>query len=82
MDKKEIFEKVIEICKEVFENEDVVLTDASTASDVEGWDSITHLNLISDLEDEFGIAFTLEEITKSKALGDLVDALMKHLEEK
>ena len=81
MDRKEIFDKVVAICKDVFDNEEVILTEASDAAEVEEWDSLTHLNIISDMEEEFKISFTLEEITDAKNLGELVDALMRHLEE-
>jgi acyl carrier protein len=80
--REEILKKVIEIAKDVFDNEDIVLTEATTASDVEEWDSLTHMSLISDIEDEFGINFTLSEISGSKNLGELITALMKHVEEK
>jgi acyl carrier protein len=82
MERAEVLEKVTEIARDVFENEDVVLTESSTAADVEEWDSLTHLSLISDIEEEFEINFTLGEISGSKNLGELITALMKHLDEK
>lgn len=80
MDRNEIFEKVTEICKDVFDNQDLVLTEVTSAADVKEWDSLTHLNIISDIEDEFGMSFTLDEIINSKNLGELVTAIVKHLE--
>lgn len=82
MDKQEIFQTIIEICKEVFENEDLVLTEASSAADVEEWDSLTHLSLINELEVKYDVEFTLDEVTKSQNLGELLNALMKHIAEK
>lgn len=82
MDRNEVFKKVMEIAKDVFDNDAVVLTDETTAADVEEWDSLTHLSLISDIEDEFDISFTLSEISGSKNVGELVDALMRHINEK
>jgi acyl carrier protein len=82
MDRKEVLEKIIEIAKDVFENENVVLTENSRADDFEEWDSLTHLNLISDMEDEFKIHFTLDEISDLENLGELVTAVLQHLEEK
>jgi len=78
----EILETVIRVCKEVFDNEDMELTAESCSSDFEEWDSLTFLNIISDLEDEFGIGFSLDEITDSKNLGQLAAAIEKHLKEK
>lgn len=82
MDRTEVFEKVVEIARDVFENDEVVLSDSSTAADVEEWDSLTHMSLVSDIEVEFGINFTLSEISGSKNLGELVNALMRHIGEK
>lgn len=78
----EILERVIGVCKDVFNNEGLELTAMSCAADVEEWDSLTNLSIISDLEDEFGIGFTLDEIINSKNLGELSAAIEKHLKEK
>ena len=79
MDRKEIMAKVNEIARDVFDNNAVTLTDATTATDVEEWDSLTHLLFTNEIEDEFGITFTLSEVTKSKNVGELVDAISRHL---
>ena len=79
MTRSEILEKVIEICKDVFEDDDLILTESSSSSDVEEWDSLSHLSLISDVEDEFYITLTLDEISNSKNLGELVSAIMRHI---
>jgi len=82
MDRREVFEKMTDICRDVFDESDLVITDESTAADVLGWDSLTHLSLINELEQEYGIAFTLDEVTGSKNIGDLLDAIMKHIEKR
>lgn len=82
MGRKDIFEKINEICRDVFEEDDLVVTDVTTAEDVEGWDSLTHLTLISEIENEFDVKFTMGEIQKSKNVGELVDALIRHLDGK
>ncbi len=80
MDRNEILKKITEIARDVFDNDEVELTEQTTAADVEEWDSLSHLSLVSDIEDEFGITFTLAEITGSKNVGELVDAIIKHME--
>lgn len=82
MDRNEILAKITEIAKDVFDNDEVELTEATTAADVKEWDSLSHLSLISDIEDEFGITFTLAEVSGSKNVGELVDAIIKHRSEK
>lgn len=81
MERKEVLEKVIAICRDVFDNENINLSETSCAAEVEEWDSLTHLSIISDLEDEFKINFTLDEINNSKNLGEIVNAIIKHLSE-
>ena len=82
MNRNEILAKINEIAKDVFDNDEVELTEQTTAADVEEWDSLSHLSLVSDVEDEFGITFTLAEVSGSKNVGELIDAIIKHLENK
>ena len=79
MTREEAFERVVDICRDVFENDDLELNDESNANTVDEWDSLTHLNLINDIEEEFKMKFTLDEFSNRANLGELVDALMKHL---
>lgn len=80
MDRRIVFEKVSDVCRDVFEDENLAITDETTADDIEEWDSLTHLSLIDEIEQEYDIAFTLDETTKSKNIGELVDATIKHIE--
>ncbi len=82
MDRNEVFEKLTEICRDVFDDENLVISEKTTAADVEGWDSLTHLSLVNELEETYEIAFTLDEVSNSKNIGELLNALMKHIEEK
>ena len=82
MERNEILKKLTEIAKDVFDNDEVELTEATTAADVEEWDSLSHLSLISDIEDEFDITFTLAEVSGSKNVGERIDAIVKHIGEK
>ena len=77
-----MLQKVQEICRDVFEDDQLTVTEDTSAADIEGWDSLTHLSLVSELEEAFDIAFTLDETTGSKKLGDLVSAIEKHVGEK
>ena len=82
MNREEVFEKVTGIIRDVFENDGIVVSETTTAADVEGWDSLTHLNLVNEIEMDFDIRFMLSEVQGSKNVGELVTALMKHLAEK
>ena len=82
MERNEILKKITEIARDIFDNDEVELTEATTAADVEEWDSLSHLSLVSDVEDEFGITFTLAEVSGSKNVGEFIDAVIKHLNSK
>lgn len=77
MTRNEIFEKVNEVCKEVFDDESIQINDATTANDIEEWDSLTHLQLISEIETEYKIKFTMGEIQGFANIGELIDTINK-----
>lgn len=82
MERNKVFEKLTEICRDVFDDANLIVTESTTAADVDRWDSLTHLSLINELEETYKVAFTLDEMKESKNIGDLLTALMKHIEEK
>jgi acyl carrier protein len=80
MDRNEVLKKIIEVCLDVFENDELVLDENSCSANVEEWDSLSHLSIISDLEDEFDISFSLDEMTNIRNLGELADAVMRKIQ--
>lgn len=72
MTKNEITEELQEIFRDVFDDEDIVLFDEMTSDDVEDWDSLSHINLISDIEAKFEITFTTDEIVGTKNVGEFI----------
>lgn len=75
MDKTEILLKVQQIFKDVLDDESIVLTNETTANDVEGWDSLTHIQLIVAIEKLFKIKFTSKEILSWKNVGEMIDCI-------
>lgn len=67
-----IKEKLAVIFKEVFKSDDIVITDALTAADVAGWDSLSNLSMVDRVEKEFGIKLKLREIISMQNVGDLI----------
>ena len=72
MEKQEIIEKITGIFREVFSDNNIVINDEMTANDVENWDSLTHMLMITKVEETFGVKFKLKELNKLKQVGDLV----------
>lgn len=75
MDIGTIRTKVVSMIHAVFAQPDISVSDDTVAGDVEGWDSFNHMNLIMQVEEEFGIAFDTEEIGKMGRVGDLIEAI-------
>jgi len=79
MERSEILAKVAEIFREELELDDLVLTDETTADDVEEWDSLSHVQLVAAMEEAFGIEFKSREILSWENIGDLIDSIEKKL---
>lgn len=75
MDKNAIIEKLTAIFHEIFNDNNIVLRDNMTAADVENWDSLTHMLMITKVEEVFGIKFKLKELNKLKMVGDLISII-------
>ena len=75
MDKAEILSKVNEIFWDVLDDDSIILKYENTASDVEGWDSLTHIQLIVGIEKSMKIKFTSREILSWKNVGEMVDCI-------
>lgn len=75
MKRIEIAEKMTTIFHEVFNDNSIVLRDDMTAADVDNWDSLTHMLMITKVEEEFGVKFKLKELNKLKMVGDLLSSL-------
>ena len=75
MNKNEIVEKLTMIFHEVFNDNSIVLHDDMSAADVENWDSLTHMMMITKVEEVFGIRFKLKELNRLKHVGDLCNII-------
>lgn len=80
MTREEIISKLTAIFHEVFNDNTIVLRDDMTAKDVEKWDSLTHMLMISKVEETFGIRFKLKELNKLKQVGDLIAIIESKLQ--
>ena len=73
MSRDEIFTRLNEVFQDVFGDDDITVTDETTAADVEGWDSLRHITLLAAVEDEFDIEFSMGQTLKMKNVGERVD---------
>ncbi len=75
MSREEIAERVTNVFREVFNDDTLVLTDTTTAADVPGWDSLRHITLMEEVEEEMDIRFTMLEINCMKNVGEMFDII-------
>jgi acyl carrier protein len=73
----DILERLQPIFHDILDNPGLVITRDSSALNVDGWDSLAHINLISAVEQEFRVRFALGELADLKNVGDMID-LMEH----
>lgn len=76
MDKNEILKQLQAIFRDTLDNEEIMLNYDTTANDVEGWDSLTHIHLVVSIEKFFKIRFTAKEIQTWKNIGELIDGII------
>lgn len=80
MERNEVIEKLTPIFREVFGDNNLELRDDMTAADVENWDSLTHMLMITKVEDELGVKFKLKELNRLKKVGDLISIIESKLQ--
>jgi acyl carrier protein len=74
-----ILEEVQEIFRDVLDQPDLVLTRSSNASNVDDWDSLAHINLVTSIEKRYKIKFALGELQELKDVGDMIDLIKAKL---
>lgn len=76
MDTQTILDQMSLIFQEILKKDYLTLTIETTAQDVEGWNSLTNMLLISRIEKEFNIRFTFRDIVRFKNVGDICNAVL------
>jgi acyl carrier protein len=79
MNNNHILEALTRIFRDIIENHELVLTPELTADDVEGWDSLNNTLIITEIQKQFNIKFTLPEVLKFENIGDLLATIEEKL---
>lgn len=79
MNKQEILARMQNIFRDVLDNEEIVLTESSTADDIEEWTSLTHVQLITTIEQEFNIHFKMQEMMSWQNVGEIAESIIAKL---
>lgn len=70
-----INERLNEVFRNVFDDDEITVTRETTAEDIDDWDSLEHIRLVGAVEREFGIRFTMKEVSTMKNVGEMMDII-------
>ncbi|MDE5835375.1 MAG: acyl carrier protein [Ruminococcus sp.] len=75
MNKNDIIKRLTDVFRDVLDDDSIVITEETTANDIDDWDSIEHINLIGAVEDEFSMRFKMREVSSMKNVGEMIDII-------
>jgi acyl carrier protein len=75
----DIYKELNLVFQRVFDDDEIVIKPESTSNDIEGWDSLSHVNLVVAVEKHFKIRFSNAEILKWKDVGQMVESISSKL---
>lgn len=75
INKSAAIKKLEEVFREVFENEDIILTPDTSNNDIDGWTSLTHAVLIDNIEKQFNISFEIEDMLTMHNVADIINKI-------
>lgn len=79
MTRAEVFEALNEIFRDNFDDSTIRLTDQTSSSDIEDWDSLEQINLVVLIQDRFGIQFNIDEVNAMENVGEMADDILRKL---
>jgi len=74
-----VMDKLTDVFRETFDDASIEIERTTTADDIEGWDSVSHVHLILAVERAFDLRFRAAEIGGLENVGDLADLVEQHL---
>lgn len=77
MTREEVFERVNEVFRDVFDDDEITVGEETTADDIEDWDSLEHINLVAAIEKEFSMKFTMGQVVSMKNVGEMVTIILE-----
>lgn len=80
MTREEVYETLNGVFQDVFDDESITVNDETTSDDIDGWDSLEHINLIAAVEQEFGVKFNMGQVVSMKNVGEMVDIILSQID--
>lgn len=79
MERNKLKEEIQVIAREIFAKPDLVITDVTSAPDVDTWTSLSFMQFLTAVEDKYGFKFKMMELLQLRNMGVVVDATLKHI---
>ena len=79
MTREEVFTKLNEVFRDVFDDETICVNENTTSADIEDWDSLEHINLLAAVEQEFGMTLNMGLVVSMKNVGEMADIIMSQV---
>lgn len=79
MENKEILDKIKPVFIEVLGHDNFELKESSTTNDIDGWDSLSHMMIIGEVEKVYNIKFKLFDLMTMHNVGDLIKSIQKNI---
>jgi acyl carrier protein len=79
MEKQEVLKKLNEIFAEVLKKLDLCLTESMSTDDIDGWDSLTNMMIISEIEKRFEFHLKMRDIIRMRTVGDMCNVILKRI---
>ena len=78
MTEQDVLDRLTPLFRNIFRDDTIVVRPETTAADVERWDSLSHIDMIMLVEEEFRMRFPTRDLTRMKNVGDLVRLILAH----
>jgi acyl carrier protein len=72
-----LHERLEEVFRDIFDDDTIVLSDRTITTDIDGWDSLSHINLMVSIEETFGVQFSGNELAEFENVGELKQFLAR-----
>ncbi len=79
MQQEIIFTRIQEIIRCILKNDTIILSNETTSNDVDGWDSLTHMLIIAEIEKQFNVRINFRDLMKISNVGELVQTIEKKM---
>ena len=72
-----IYERLTQVFRDFFDDDSIVIDEDTTADDIDDWDSLSHITLMSAVEEEFGVKFTMGEVSGMENVGEMAEIIFE-----